>query len=116
MTSDTEDPDRTAEPDDVEPTAELRVVLRRGVAIGEAALDAFGERLDEALAEDGAGEFEGAEFDPDGCVLYFATADTERTIALVRPLVARAPFGAGAEFAYDAAAPDGTLRAHREPV
>lgn len=94
----------------------LRVALPKSAGLTETTLDKLGETLEEALAASGAGEFEGEEFDSDGCVLYFATPDRAQAMAVIRPLITRTAPGSGAEFVFDADEPDGTARERREPV
>ena len=111
--------DSPADPAD-EPT--VVAVVRLGSAVGskseQDALDQLEEDLDQTLVDagEGAGEFEGAELGNCECHLFFGSDDPERTVALVRPVLAQSRFREGATFRIRAVDPDGVRRTRTEDL
>ncbi len=97
-------------------------IVRLGSSVGskseQDALDQLEEDLDDALvaAGEGAGEFEGAELGNSECHLFFGGEAPERTVAVIRPVIARSRFREGAAFELAVVDPDGVRRTRRETL
>lgn len=88
---------------EAEEDADLVVVLRLandrlGTAGERKAIERLGDELADALSGAEAGDYEGDEIGGGVCRLFFATDDREKTLAVVRPLIARSRFGPGARY------------------
>lgn len=100
---------------------ELRLVLQLkkgdlGSGGERKAIEGLGDRLDEALAEADAGEFEGEELGGGQCILFFNAVDPSRTMDAVRAVLARATLGGDAYFEFEDPQPDGTRKTRRLPL
>ncbi|MCR9247021.1 MAG: hypothetical protein NXI31_18465 [bacterium] len=115
----TDDPENQ-EAEHEQEVPDLQVILRlagkSATQAEEDQLDQLGEHLDEVLAAEDAGDFEGAEFGAGECRLFFASPDPELTARVARPLLAQSRFAQGAEFVGLRRDPDGVRRSWREPV
>lgn len=87
-------------PEDADPALEhdVLVTLRLsnqalGTAAERADLENLADELADAVAEAGAGEFDGDELGGGECVLFFAGPDADRLFAVLQPILRRHPQG-----------------------
>lgn len=100
---------------------DLLVVLKLsnrslGTAQERMAIEEFGNQLEAALQDAGAGEYDGDEMGGGECILFFAGPDVDRMIAVLRPLLMRSPHGRGACFVRMVPGDDGEPVQKRIPV
>ena len=111
-----------ADPDDAgTDEQDLLVVLRlsnrqMGVQAERHALEQLAERLEAAVRDAGAGEYDGDEIGGGECVLFFCGPDVDALIAVLRPLLQREPLARGGSFVRLVPGPDGEPVRERLPL
>lgn len=68
---------------------------RFGSPVEQAEVRALEERLEKAIVEGDAGEFDGDEFGENKCVLFMYGPDADRLFSVIQPTLADAPVASG---------------------
>lgn len=79
-------------------------------------LQAFADALEAAVLEAGVGEYDGDELGGGECTLFFTAPDCDALLAVLRPLLARSPWGRGAQLVRMVDDGHGTLVPQRQPL
>ena len=111
---DFEDDDRSTERD-------LLVVLRlsnrqMGTQTERAEIQELADALEAEVLAAGVGEYDGDEVGGGECVLFFCGPDEDALLAVLRPLLQRAPAARGAYFVRLVEGPDGEMQRERLPI
>jgi len=109
--------------DPLEPAEEqdLLVVLKlsnkmMGVATERMGSEALADQLEAAILEAGVGEYDGDEIGGGEAILFFCGPDVDQMIAILHPLLKRAPMCRGGHFVRMVAGPDGEPMKKRLPI
>ena len=106
---------------EADPEQDLLVVLKlsnrqMGTAQERLDIEAFAASLETAVVEAKVGEYDGDEIGGGECTLFFCTADVDRLLAVLQPLLRRSPLCRGGHLVRMVATADGGMASRQQPI